>query len=49
MPDNQFNWGALPGVAGFVGGAIQSIVGGGKAHRAQRQLEKMVNNYQSSG
>lgn len=45
MPNNQFNFGSLPGIAGFVGGAIQSIVGGGKAHRAQRQLENMVDNY----
>jgi hypothetical protein len=45
----QFDLGMLPGAAGLVGGAIQSIIGGGKAGRAQRQLEKMVNNYQSSG
>lgn len=45
MPNNQFNWGALPGVAGVVGGAIQSIVGGGRERKATRQMEKMIDNY----
>lgn len=30
------------------GGALQSILGGGQARRAQRRLEKMIDNYQTS-
>lgn len=36
----------IPGLVQAGAGLVQSFIGGGKAGRAQRQLEKMINNYQ---
>lgn len=40
------DFGLIPGIAQSVIGLGQSIFGGGRARRAQRSLEKMINNYQ---
>jgi hypothetical protein len=40
-----------PGILGgaqIFGGILQSVIGGGQARSAQRQMENMVNNYQGS-
>jgi hypothetical protein len=39
---------AIMGGAQLAGGAIQAIAGGGQAKRAQRKLERMIDNYQPS-
>jgi hypothetical protein len=35
----------IPGIAGTVIGGIQSLIGGGQAHRAQKEMEQMVKTY----